>query len=57
MDTKGHVLSDSLYMKHPAQAEDWWKGKLELTAYGNRVPFRGYGSALELDDGDGCTTQ
>lgn len=57
MDTKGHVLSDSLYMKHPAQAEDWWKGKLELTAYGNRVPFRGNGSALELDDGDGCTTQ
>lgn len=57
MDTKGHVLSDSSYMKRPVQAEDQWKGKLELTASGKRVPFRGNGSALVLDGGDGCTTQ
>lgn len=29
----------------------------EIGTNGNRVPFRGNGSALELDDGDGCSTQ
>lgn len=55
MDTKGHILSDSIYMKCLGRGSV--EGEIGPNCYENRVPFWGNGSALELDGGNGCTTQ
>ena len=46
MDTKGHILSDSVYMKCLGRGSV--EGEIGPNYYGNRVPFWGNGSAVEL---------
>lgn len=66
IDIKGHMLNDSSYMKCSEETSTetgsrgvvtrLGPGRMGVSANGDKAPFHGDGSGLELKSGDGYLT-